>query len=199
MRVEIPDALYEHYQRFVKERLCSDDVPAEIQKLIELELQKSCVAGFDTDALTNTKTRYQLEQDVNESTWGDGWQDHSIFKGNYLCIDIDNFKRYLDVYGLTAGDNILSEIGKQLREHFSDASVYRFGGDEFVVQLGEEGFSPLNLPSEITVKHSVVKVSAQRNQRRNHYINRMILFHLDKGIVEARPEGKEIICEIQTA
>jgi len=57
-------------------------------------------------------------------------------------------------------------------------------------------YSPVQTPSEISLKHSVVKIVAKKNQKRNHHVNRVIIFNLDKGIVEATPEGTEIACEI---
>jgi diguanylate cyclase (GGDEF)-like protein len=198
MKIDIPGPLYEQYQKLVKEMFCSDDVPEYIHKLIESELRRFYVPGYELDALTNCKTRYQLECDVNRATLGSSSWDHSIFRSNYLCLDIDNFKSLLDVCGLSTGDEILREIARQLHANYANANVYRFGGDEFVVQLAEERYLHLELPSEITLKHSIVKVAAERNQRRNHYVNRVIMFHLDKGIVDATREGNEIICVIDT-
>lgn len=196
MKIDIPDSLYDQYKRLIEERYLSDDVSEYVQQLIEIELQKSCAPGRETDAMTKCKTRYQLEQDINRATFGSSWQDHSAYTNKYVCIDIDNFKKFLDVYSLSTGDEVLQEIGSLLRADYGDANVFRFGGDEFVVQLGEEDYRPLQLAWDVTLKHSVVKVSAQRNQHRNHYINRVIMFHLDKGIVESTSAGHEIICQI---
>lgn len=196
MKIEIPDSLYNQYKKLIEERYLSDDVSEYVQQLIEIELQKSCAPGRDTDPVTNCKTRYQLEHDINSAMFGSGWQDHSVYTNKYVCIDIDNFKHFMDLYGLSTGDEVLQEIGRLLRTAYGDANVYRFGGDEFVVELGEDDYRPLKLAWDVTLKYSVVKVSAQRNSRRNHYINRVIIFHLDKGIVESTPAGNEIICQI---
>lgn len=196
MKIDIPDSLYEEYKKVIEERYLSQDISEYVQQLIEIELQKFCVPGRETDAVTKCKTRHQLVQDVNAATFGANWQDKSIYENKFLCIDIDNFKRFLDIYGLSTGDELLEELGSLLREKYGDANVDRFGGDEFVVQLGEGNYQPLNLERDITLKHSLVKVSAKRNHRRNHYINRVIIFHLDKGIVESTADGHEIICQI---
>lgn len=54
--------------------------------------------------------------------------------GAFLMIDIDNFKGINDRYGHPAGDLVLQEIAKILREYFGDLDIVgRLGGDEFVV------------------------------------------------------------------
>ena len=47
-------------------------------------------------------------------------------------IDVDNFKRINDTYKHDKGDAILKELANQLST-LDNSTVYRFGGDEFVV------------------------------------------------------------------
>ena len=53
-----------------------------------------------------------------------------------LLLDIDRFKHVNDTYGHLAGDDVLRELAKKLREWVrgSDA-VFRFGGEEFIIIL----------------------------------------------------------------
>ncbi|MDR3613475.1 MAG: diguanylate cyclase [Candidatus Obscuribacterales bacterium] len=196
MKIDIPDQLYEQYLALIQERLFSDDVAHHVQTLIEFELRKRCVPGYEIDLLTNCKSQYQLELDISRATSGDGWKDHSIYRCNYLCIDIDNFKRIVDVDGMTASDELLQEIGRQLQSKYAGANVYRFGGDEFVVEVKDAHWLPLDLPEQINLKYSIVKVEAEKNQRRNSFVNRVIMYHLERGIVESKREGNEIICSV---
>ena len=196
MKIEIPDDLYEEYRTLVKERIFSEDVSMAVKDLIEAELRQRCAPGYQMDILTNSQSRHQLEANINRATWAENAQDHSIFRNAYLCIDLQNFKRVVDVIGMSTSDDLLRNLAWQLQEAYGNGNVYRFGGDEFIVDLGERQYNPLQLPPEITIKYSTVKVVAQRNRHRHRYLNKVILFHLEKGIVLSRPEGHEVICEI---
>ena len=51
-------------------------------------------------------------------------------------IDLDNFKPVIDAYGYGAGDKVLLEITRRIRDAVrEDDTVARLGGDEFIVLL----------------------------------------------------------------
>ena len=55
-----------------------------------------------------------------------------------LVIDIDHFKRVNDKYGHSAGDSVLVETARQLQQNCRESdSIFRFGGEEFVVLLSQ--------------------------------------------------------------
>lgn len=55
-----------------------------------------------------------------------------------MMIDIDNFKSINDVYGHQAGDLVLRKVAKVIKSAVRDSdTVYRYGGEEFVVLLPE--------------------------------------------------------------
>lgn len=65
--------------------------------------------------------------------------EHSLRKKKQAClmfIDLDGFKRVNDQYGHEAGDEVLIEVSRKLKElEDEDVFVSRLGGDEFTVLL----------------------------------------------------------------
>ena len=76
------------------------------------------------DVLTHTKNRFALRKDFNSYVGGEI---------QLMIFDIDDFKQINDKYGHSIGDRILSDVGKAAQQVFSNGSVYRFGGDEFII------------------------------------------------------------------
>ena len=64
-----------------------------------------------------------------------------LFRSAYcalMFIDLDNFKPLNDQYGHVVGDLLLIDAAKRLTSCVREAdTVARFGGDEFVILLGE--------------------------------------------------------------
>jgi diguanylate cyclase (GGDEF)-like protein len=55
-----------------------------------------------------------------------------------MMLDLDNFKTLNDLHGHLVGDLLLVEVGRRLMACVREMdTVARFGGDEFVVVLGE--------------------------------------------------------------
>lgn len=51
-----------------------------------------------------------------------------------LMIDLDNFKRINDNFGHVSGDEVLSEVGKRMRDVIGAGDVLaRYGGEEFIL------------------------------------------------------------------
>lgn len=82
------------------------------------------------DSITRLQNRYALNQRVSE------------YVGTDICIamgDINNFKGVNDTYGHQVGDDVLKLFSDILLDVFPKESVYRFGGDEFlVVEKGDD-------------------------------------------------------------
>jgi diguanylate cyclase (GGDEF)-like protein len=89
-----------------------------------------------------------------------------------LILDIDHFKKYNDTYGHLAGDQVLQEVGRLLREN-SEAShlVARYGGEEMVVIAPETDRERARLLAEklrTAVETAVFDRGGGLSRGRNH-------------------------------
>ena len=98
---------------------------AEAQEQLNLLNQKLSDISVH-DELTGVKNRHALQFDREK-----------YIKQNLIVVmsDIDNFKYYNDSYGHDTGDMVLRHMADTLSQTFGTESVYRFGGDEFLLIL----------------------------------------------------------------
>jgi diguanylate cyclase (GGDEF)-like protein/putative nucleotidyltransferase with HDIG domain len=86
-----------------------------------------------SDELTGLFNRRYFEERLKEEL-----SRHSRYDDVFsiFMIDLDNFKAYNDVYGHPAGDVLLGQIGRIIRNCIRNVDqAFRYGGDEFVVIL----------------------------------------------------------------
>jgi two-component system cell cycle response regulator len=92
------------------------------------------VAAF-TDDLTGAYNRRYFDRFLKTALAQASEQRQSV---TVLCFDIDDFKKYNDRYGHTAGDDILRETVRLLKSVIRPTDrVCRIGGDEFAVIFHE--------------------------------------------------------------
>jgi diguanylate cyclase (GGDEF)-like protein len=105
-----------------------DELGQLAQSFIEME------TGLRTDRLTGVLNRSSLITQIGLRQRNATPEMPLFF--SLLFIDLDRFKAINDVYGHEAGDRILIETAKRMKNMLrSEDSVARFGGDEFVVYL----------------------------------------------------------------
>jgi diguanylate cyclase (GGDEF)-like protein len=91
-----------------------------------------------TDPLTGCLNRRALELRLRND-WRLGSRRGSPVA--VLALDLDHFKRINDSHGHHAGDRVLEQIARIMKETARDTdSVARFGGDEFVILLPDTGW-----------------------------------------------------------
>lgn len=94
------------------------------QKLRIQELNGALEEIANHDNLTRLKNRHALSQNMPS------------YIGSEICIamlDINKFKFFNDTYGHKKGDEILCLVADILTQALSDADIYRYGGDEFLI------------------------------------------------------------------
>jgi diguanylate cyclase (GGDEF)-like protein/PAS domain S-box-containing protein len=106
------------------------------RKQIEEKIRN--LAYFDT--LTQLPNRRMLDDRMNQA------MSSSKRNGHYcalMFLDLDNFKPLNDLYGHRTGDSLLIEVAHRISSCVREVdTVARFGGDEFVIMLGELDSEP---------------------------------------------------------
>src|SRR5262249_27835797 len=86
------------------------------------------------DPLTGVANRRQLTEDLEQLLGSPYHLHHSAA----LC-DIDRFKQYNDRFGHQAGDEALRRVAGAMRGAIRQGdSVYRYGGEEFLIILHDQ-------------------------------------------------------------
>ncbi|HWR22947.1 MAG TPA: diguanylate cyclase [Feifaniaceae bacterium] len=147
-----------------------------------------------TDPLTGLCNRRGFNDALNDALAA------SRGKPFYLFIfDIDDFKEINDTYGHLAGDQIIVRVGRLAREAFADASVARWGGDEFagfcvgereeVLTLVNNFFDLVRVDEElksycVTVCFGITECKAGDSAN-------TLLFRADRALYQAKDSGKD--------
>lgn len=97
------------------------------RKQTELALQERA----ERDALTGLYNRQTVESMIHQRILR---QQKSNSQYTLFMVDMDDFKQTNDRYGHYAGDRLLQEVGRILREETDSRSIAgRIGGDEFLI------------------------------------------------------------------
>ena len=78
------------------------------------------------DRLTGLYNRHYMTEKLEEAVKNDGPKFLTM-------IDIDDFKKINDRYGHNAGDYVLINIARIMREVCADCDISRWGGEEFLI------------------------------------------------------------------
>jgi diguanylate cyclase (GGDEF)-like protein/PAS domain S-box-containing protein len=110
-------------------RIVGTDIDIEARKAAEHKIAHMARHDGLTDLPNRALFRERLDQRLAELGQRPG-------TCAVLCLDLDGFKAVNDKHGHGVGDALLREVAHRLRSTLrSDATVARFGGDEFAVIL----------------------------------------------------------------
>ena len=114
------DLLFIHLNRIELYR----NLKTSVGSLIELSM---------TDEVTGLFNQRRLTQDLEAEIMLCNEQDLHF---SLLFVDIDHFKKVNDSHGHVVGSSMLKQLGEVLtRQVRSTDTVYRYGGDEFIVLM----------------------------------------------------------------
>lgn len=173
--------------------------------LLERRVMSADLAAFRRkalyDPLTQVYNRNGFTEFLKQLTVKSGSNVPGIA---LVMLDIDNFKTINDELGHVVGDQVLSHLGKILRESLrSQDTPVRFGGEEFIVLapnatlaqtfiLGEKLRRLIDAHDFEIGRHVTVSVGGTLyniNENVNDFIDRA-----DRALYNAKRSGKNIVC-----
>ena len=104
----------------------------------EKETSKTFKTMANTDSMTGVRNKHaytEFEALINEKII-----NHELDKLAVIVCDVNGLKHVNDTLGHAAGDQLIKDACSMLCEHFMHGSVFRIGGDEFVVLGQGKGF-----------------------------------------------------------
>jgi two-component system, cell cycle response regulator len=120
---------------FITKPFSLNELEAKLNRLIkERGLREQLERLAVHDPLTSLYNRRSFEENARREAMRAVRYDHSLF---LFFMDIDNFKKYNDLYGHQAGDGLLNRLAGLLTNSIRKNvdSAYRYGGDEFIMLL----------------------------------------------------------------
>ncbi len=142
------------------------------------QLVEQLQSAASTDPLTGLSNRRAMEQRLSAEL--SRTKRHQI-KTSVIMIDVDRFKLVNDTLGHGAGDRLLAELSRILKQQCRTLdAVGRMGGDEFLVIL------PMTTTAEALVFVDRVRVAVGRLEHSHPEFGRP---SLSMGIAEAPQHG----------
>ncbi len=157
------------------------------------------------DSLTGLANRRWFAQFLAQA-WRTALRDNKAI--SILIMDIDDFKAYNDQYGHQKGDECLKHVADAIRSAVGRASdlVSRYGGEEFVVVLGDTPLEgALRIAEQIRAAVEALKIPHKASKYQRHITLSIgvtstlpthdsqpetVLIAADRAMYNAKHEGK---------
>ena len=95
----------------------------------EENIRAMAITDFLTGVYNQRHFYHQLEKEIEKIMRYEG-------TFSLILFDIDGFKDFNDKHGHLEGDNVLTQVGKIVKDKIRKTdSAYRYGGDEFVILI----------------------------------------------------------------
>ena len=124
----------------------------------------------ESDPLTGLPNRRSLER-----VFEDEYVDRAAGATALMMIDVDHFKRFNDRFGHQVGDQCLVEVARELERCVAmhGGHVARFGGEEFIAILHEQGGRDALAIAE-EMREAVGRLAIQTGQKKPCAVNASI-------------------------
>lgn len=175
------------------------DITKEKRLLLELEKLSK------TDPLTGLSNRRGLREYAEVEFARANRENVGVC---ILVLDLDHFKKINDVYGHSVGDQVLTEVSKELSSHVRIYDIAaRIGGEEFCILLSKvEGKFALQAAERIRKSISdiiiyddgnLIKITASIGVA--YHLTGMsidsVIKHADQALYEAKSRGRNCVVE----
>ena len=146
---EIPSDVLDEIQTNIQNIIESFDIPDEnkmdvIKKINFMYSQTKQMSV--TDPLTKLFNRRHFEIEFEREYKRAKRYNNDL---SIAIVDIDLFKKINDTFGHSCGDYVLKEIAYLMNQNFRQTdTIYRYGGEEFVIILTETSSYTANVPME---------------------------------------------------
>jgi len=158
------------------------------------------------DSLTGLKNRRSYDSEASAEWERSRRMDRPFL---LLMIDIDHFKQVNDVHGHAIGDRVLVAVGKALTENARRYdSVYRIGGEEFVVMVPEcqvgnaitignryrKAIEEVEVPLEAGTLKVTASVGVAVSSSNAKASLESVLIEADSQLYKAKKTGRNRVC-----
>ena len=204
MEFVIPDGLLDEIQQNIENIIRDFDVPEEnkneVIKQINYIYTRTKYLSI-TDELTGLSNRRCFDSTFEKEFLRAQRYNNKL---TLVMFDIDFFKKVNDTYGHQCGDYILKQVSNAALQTFRKTdTVFRFGGEEFVVILTETDIEQSIIPLERFRKTVETLDLNYQNQKLNITVSigacqltpeihtaEEFLHHTDNALYEAKNSGR---------